>query len=384
MNNVKLPFPNDLHKFEKISKRKNKEQEHKYVCSVCGVEAYKTDDGVEYIVRKGNKKAIELCGGAGVGSMTEATMKNPNIGREIMISKDITIDEDTVIPQTSVFKVVECPESHKKTNNMSTWIELPGGGLMLLLEDEYSFMEEPEEEPEEVLVEIVGNEEDAVYGDTKATSKEVSPDEEPEDWKKEVVEEVEIDNEAIIEKSNQQADEHMAVIDAGEAEFQKEEEEEEEPLVITEPLPTETIEKMAKACHNLKAKAGVVKANCAIEFKLGRYHLEDSDRLEYALKLSEAEHQISILKDELSGISKKYKDKIKDQQAILTAASEAIRNGFEDREIACELYYDYDQNRRLWRSKDNSNVVKIEEMKPSDYQLELSTQNWDEMKEIEK
>ena len=69
---------------------------------------------------------------------------------------------------------------------------------------------------------------------------------------------------------------------------------------------------------------------------------------------------------------KKYKDLIKDQEVIVSKLGEAIRNGFEFRDVACEMYLDYDQGKRLWRSKQNGNVIKIEEMEPSDYQMDFT------------
>jgi len=73
------------------------------------------------------------------------------------------------------------------------------------------------------------------------------------------------------------------------------------------------------------------------------------------------------------------KDWIDAQKKIVDDLGEAIRNGFEEKDILCEKFFDYDQGKVLWRSKQNGNVVKIEDMKPADYQLDFTY----EKKEIE-
>ena len=360
MNNVELMYPNDLHNFKEALARRNKQGEKKYVCESCGLVGWLKEGAETILIKRGNKEAIENCSAAGEGHITQATMTNPNVGKTVRLLKDISLSNGVTIPNRSEHILVKCPESHKKENNMSDWI-IFNKEYSLLYASERELIDTPiqKEEPEEVVVEIEGEKsENDLPTITDAA---------------EIPEKV--FNE-IIEKSNKQVDEIIEVM------------EEEQEVKIDDELIGEMAEHQKQEHEEalgkvLEKKTGVVQSTIPDEFKDGKFNLEDNDKIDYGFRMAEAEHKIIQFNNEIKREKKRIKDLIDDQQKIVDDLGSAIINGFEFRDILCELYLDYDKGKRLWRDKANGNVVKIEDMKPADYQMDFMYSE-EENKEEEK
>lgn len=347
MNNVELKFPNDLHDFDQSITRRNKAGEQKYVCQKCGIVGWLKKDSDTILIKKGNQAAIEHCSEAGAGHKTQTTMTNPHIGKTIRVLKDVKLSGDVIIPKRSEHIAVECPDSHKKENNMAIWVVF-NGEYVRFFDSEREILDKipiKKEEEEEVLVEI----------------EEVGDESKPEP----ASEIVDAEFEEIADKSDKQVDEHIEVMDK---------ETIEEVAKKTDDLKAEVqdvIIPISKEMESTLTKTGVVSVG-EDEFKIGKYYLEDQDKIDYGSDMAAANHEIEKLTEELTGYKKKYKDLIDAQKKIVEKKGTAIINSFEEKDILCEKFFDYDKGKVLWRSKQNGNVVKIEDMKPSDYQMDFT------------
>ncbi|MEA2037968.1 MAG: hypothetical protein U9O94_10765 [Nanoarchaeota archaeon] len=335
MNNVELKFPNDLHNFKQASKRRNRQGEHKYVCESCGIIGWVRPDTDTILIKKGNKDAIENCSNAEEGKKTKATIENKNIGLKIVLKADIVLGDFTAKKGTE-HTVVECPDSHKKEYNLDTWIKVQDE-FVRLFEGEYEFV-------------VKHDDDGVVIEEEPITTEEI-----------EVEEEVS-EHEEVVENSDKQVDEHIEDVEEGSQEIGVAKDK-------TSPDKVEDVED--KTYDNLKKKSGVVLSTVPDEFKDGKFNLENDDKIDYGFRMAEAEHKIFQFNQDLKREKKKFKDLIDEQQKVVDDLGSAIINGFEFRDILCELYLDYDKGKRLWRDKANGNVIKIEDMKPEDYQMDF-------------
>ena len=357
MNNILLAFPNNLHTFEKFSKRKNKEGEHRYVCKSCGIVGWLKDNSDTILIKKGSKAMIEKCD---EGGKTEANFVNENVGKEIKITKQIDFGDGIILNQGDKFPVVECPGTHQGEHKLDIWIEVPDkeGVLQncLLEEDEYEFVAEEVErvpaespppieeapiEPEEVKVEIEGEKPQGNLPEIEETA--------------EMTKE-EFDGLANLPDKPQTADEiDQTVQEIANKRAQK-------LAKVVEPVK---VDRATKA--DGEWKTGIVKTDMT-DIRKDRYMLTEEDKLKYGDTMANAELEVEELEEELKDFRKDINSQIDDKRKAILRCGEALRNGFEYKDISCDIHFNYDTGKKLFIS--NGNTVATEDMTPSDFQMD--------------
>ena len=112
-----------------------------------------------------------------------------------------------------------------------------------------------------------------------------------------------------------------------------------------------------------------------------KYEFPDNEKLQMGKEMAEVTRDISLLEDEKKAAMSSYKSRIDEKEARRTRLSNCIGDGFEFREINCEIKYNSptDGTKQVIR-KDNSEVVEELPMTPEELQEELE---FKEQQEVE-
>ncbi|MBW7995330.1 MAG: hypothetical protein FVQ81_01915 [Candidatus Glassbacteria bacterium] len=102
-----------------------------------------------------------------------------------------------------------------------------------------------------------------------------------------------------------------------------------------------------------------------------KYFINYDDRLQLGDRFAEAEQTLQILDRELSGIKDSFKAKIKAAEAVITSCASIIRNGYETKELECEITLDYDKGMVFITRRDTGEVVENRSMTAEEQQMKL-------------
>jgi len=279
---------------------------------------------------------------------------NENVGKEIKITKQIDFGDGIILNQGDKFPVVECPGTHQGEHKLDIWIEVPNAdGVLencLLEEGEYEFVgtaemaeapvdeapieEKPIEEPTgEMVVEI---EEEITKDDLTPSSKSLG----------DIIEEDKPQTADEIEKTVQEIANKRA----------------QKLAKVVEPVK---VDRATKA--DGEWKTGIVKTDMT-DIRKDRYMLTEEDKLKYGDTMANAELEVEELEEELKDFRKDINSQIDDKRKTILRCGEALRNGFEYKDISCDIHFNYDTGKKLFIS--NGNTVATEDMTPSDFQMD--------------
>jgi hypothetical protein len=88
---------------------------------------------------------------------------------------------------------------------------------------------------------------------------------------------------------------------------------------------------------------------------------------EMARKINEQTH----LEDELKAVKSGYKSQIDATAAAINSAATKTNNGYEMRNVECELERDFKLKRIIIRRTDTHEVVKERDMRPDELQMSI-------------
>jgi hypothetical protein len=103
-----------------------------------------------------------------------------------------------------------------------------------------------------------------------------------------------------------------------------------------------------------------------------KYEFPDSEKLSMGKEMAELNRDINLLEDEKKAAMSSYKSRVDEKEARRTRLSNCIGDGFEFREIDCEIKYNNpkDGMKQVVR-KDTQEVVEELSMTPEELQEEL-------------
>lgn len=108
-------------------------------------------------------------------------------------------------------------------------------------------------------------------------------------------------------------------------------------------------------------------------FEMGIERVQLNPKLEHELaeRMVNQWRDLEALEQEKKDVVKDYGDRIKFLKESLGRTSDALRNGWEDREVPCQWYYDYTNGTAELRRNDNGEVMKCRTIDPEERQLQL-------------
>lgn len=99
--------------------------------------------------------------------------------------------------------------------------------------------------------------------------------------------------------------------------------------------------------------------------------LTDEETLKYSRDMSSAKSKQSRFESELKSYTITKKAEIQEQETKVLIFSEKINNGYEFRDVECEIVYDFDIKIKRWYRKDTGEVEKEDIISDRELQEEL-------------
>ena len=105
-----------------------------------------------------------------------------------------------------------------------------------------------------------------------------------------------------------------------------------------------------------------------------KYKFTEEELKEKASELSDTIQEKENLDDELASVQSQIKSKIKAAEAKIKLLGTHYRDGYEYRNIRCQLWLNYVKKMREWMSLEDGSLVKTEKFQPEDYQKQIPFQ----------
>lgn len=103
------------------------------------------------------------------------------------------------------------------------------------------------------------------------------------------------------------------------------------------------------------------------ETAVAKYNFTDEEKIEKGIELTD---QMSK-KRGFEAVVRLNKSLIKKTESDIAALEAKVSNGFEFREFACDVEFDFENKKRLYRSLDTGEIIKETPLKAEDYQLKM-------------
>jgi len=103
------------------------------------------------------------------------------------------------------------------------------------------------------------------------------------------------------------------------------------------------------------------------ETAVAKYNFTDEEKIEKGIELTD---QMSK-KRGFEAVIRLNKSLVKKTEADIAALEAKVSNGFEFREYACDVEFDFENKKRLYRSLDSGEIIKETPLKAEDYQLKM-------------
>lgn len=99
--------------------------------------------------------------------------------------------------------------------------------------------------------------------------------------------------------------------------------------------------------------------------------LTDEETLKYSREMSSAKSKQSRFENELKSFTTMKKAEIQEQETKVLIMSEKINNGYEFREVECDIVYDFYSKIKRWVRKDTGEIEKEDIISERELQEEL-------------
>ncbi len=107
--------------------------------------------------------------------------------------------------------------------------------------------------------------------------------------------------------------------------------------------------------------------------KAYKHYFSEKEKSEIADNLCREQAEKESLVDEKKSLMKSYADKIENKETSISEFAGKYRQGWEDREQHCICQIDYSQKQKLYIDPESKEVLAMEDLSPSDYQLRLDS-----------
>jgi len=104
----------------------------------------------------------------------------------------------------------------------------------------------------------------------------------------------------------------------------------------------------------------------------GKHVLSDEEKAEKSAQMAEALNTLQIREDEKKAVVKQISGEIDELNSRARKLGGHIRDGFEMKMITCTMDLDYPGKRKIYRSIETQEIVKIERMSAEE-QLEMTS-----------
>jgi len=99
-----------------------------------------------------------------------------------------------------------------------------------------------------------------------------------------------------------------------------------------------------------------------------KYEFNDDEKKEIATHLAQCQIELQEADEQRRSILAGVSDKIKRTKLDITRLSRQYRDGYEFREVECNVFYDYEKKEKTYRSKDEGTIIDRRPFAPGDEQ----------------
>jgi hypothetical protein len=110
-----------------------------------------------------------------------------------------------------------------------------------------------------------------------------------------------------------------------------------------------------------------------LQKKAYKHYFSDAEKSNIADNLSKVQAEKESLVDEKKLVVKGYSDKIEEKESAISDLASSYRQGWEDRTSDCIVQIDYGSKQKVFIDPETKEVLSMEELSLSDYQLRLDT-----------
>lgn len=106
-------------------------------------------------------------------------------------------------------------------------------------------------------------------------------------------------------------------------------------------------------------------------FKMLKCYFTEDEMKEFMDKLASSVMEKQTLVDEKKSVVSDYTARINEKDATINRVASNIRNGYEHREVKCQITYDFDRRIKTFAREDTGEVVQEEVITPDECQQEI-------------
>jgi len=102
-----------------------------------------------------------------------------------------------------------------------------------------------------------------------------------------------------------------------------------------------------------------------------KFELTDHDRIKIGQIVAEATENLERIDDRLKEVKAQFKQEVEMETAKQKYASRCLTNGYEYRDVECEVVKDFDDFRIVWTDAKTGDEVKSREMTAREKQMDI-------------
>lgn len=110
-----------------------------------------------------------------------------------------------------------------------------------------------------------------------------------------------------------------------------------------------------------------------LQKKAYKHFFNDLEKSTIADSLCKVQQEKECLVDEKKAVNKRYADQIEEKETQISDFAGSYRQGWEDRTADCIVQIDYGQKQKVFIDPETKEVLQMEDLTISDYQLRLDT-----------